>query len=277
MDEPLTAHDYRPEVLDEAMGHSDYPLQALLYTVVLHRFLRWRLPGYDPAAHLGGVLYLYLRGMCGPGHAGRRRGAVRGVLLASAGRAGRGAVRPARRDRVASDERHLRAGRRPRPRLAPGADGLLARFNVAGVLDRGRRPRRHPLGRLGGEADERVLLAVALAVRAVRRGSVCLDLAAVPERRARPALARARRLGRGRSAAATGRRRRGALEHGLLYLDRYHQQETQVLDDLAARVARSAPMVDETALAPRWRSVPGAALQREQRAAAAGRRPAVGP
>jgi exodeoxyribonuclease V beta subunit len=66
MDQPLTAHDYRPEVLDEAMAHSDYPLQALLYTVVLHRFLRWRLPDYDPATHLGGVLYLYLRGMCGP-------------------------------------------------------------------------------------------------------------------------------------------------------------------------------------------------------------------
>lgn len=63
---PLTAHDYRPAVLDEAMGHSDYPLQALLYVVVLHRYLRWRLPDYDPAAHLGGVLYLYLRGMCGP-------------------------------------------------------------------------------------------------------------------------------------------------------------------------------------------------------------------
>jgi len=66
IDQPLTAHDYRPEMLDEAMAHSDYPLQALLYTVVLHRFLRWRLPAYDPATHLGGVLYLYVRGMCGP-------------------------------------------------------------------------------------------------------------------------------------------------------------------------------------------------------------------
>ena len=63
---PLTAHDYRPEALREAMTHSDYPLQALLYAVVLHRYLRWRQPGYDPAVHLGGVLYLYLRGMCGP-------------------------------------------------------------------------------------------------------------------------------------------------------------------------------------------------------------------
>jgi len=66
LDAPLTAYDYRPAMLDEAMAHSDYPLQALLYTVVLHRFLRWRLPDYDPATHLGGVLYLYLRGMCGP-------------------------------------------------------------------------------------------------------------------------------------------------------------------------------------------------------------------
>ena len=33
--------------------------------VVLHRFLRWRRPNYDPVRHLGGVLYLFLRGMCG--------------------------------------------------------------------------------------------------------------------------------------------------------------------------------------------------------------------
>jgi exodeoxyribonuclease V beta subunit len=65
-DEPLTADAYRPEAMDAAMGHSDYPLQALLYAAVLHRFLRWRLPGYDPERHLGEVLYLYVRGMCGP-------------------------------------------------------------------------------------------------------------------------------------------------------------------------------------------------------------------
>ena len=63
---PLTAADYGPRQLAEAMLHSDYPLQALLYCVVLHRFLRWRQPGYDPVIHLGGVLYLFLRGMCGP-------------------------------------------------------------------------------------------------------------------------------------------------------------------------------------------------------------------
>jgi exodeoxyribonuclease V beta subunit len=62
---PLTAADYGPAELAEAMLHSHYPLQALLYSVVLHRYLRWRLPGYDPATHLGGILYLYVRGMCG--------------------------------------------------------------------------------------------------------------------------------------------------------------------------------------------------------------------
>jgi exodeoxyribonuclease V beta subunit len=63
---PLTAADYAQPRLVEAMLHSDYPLQALLYSVVLHRFLRWRLPGYEPQTHLGGVMYLFLRGMCGP-------------------------------------------------------------------------------------------------------------------------------------------------------------------------------------------------------------------
>ncbi|HEX5090223.1 MAG TPA: UvrD-helicase domain-containing protein [Nocardioides sp.] len=65
-DQPLTAAAYSRERLVEAMLHSDYPLQALLYVVVAHRYLRWRQPGYDPAQHLAGVLYLYVRGMCGP-------------------------------------------------------------------------------------------------------------------------------------------------------------------------------------------------------------------
>ena len=63
---PLTAADYSQPRMAEAMLHSDYPLQALLYSVVLHRFLRWRMAGYSPEHHLGGVLYLFLRGMCGP-------------------------------------------------------------------------------------------------------------------------------------------------------------------------------------------------------------------
>jgi exodeoxyribonuclease V beta subunit len=70
VDEPLTALDYTQEQMTAAMLHSNYPLQALLYSVVLHRYLRWRLgstpAGYDPEQHLGGILYLYVRGMCGP-------------------------------------------------------------------------------------------------------------------------------------------------------------------------------------------------------------------
>ncbi|MEZ5184932.1 MAG: UvrD-helicase domain-containing protein [Candidatus Nanopelagicales bacterium] len=56
---------YRPEALASSMMDAHYPLQALLYSAALHRYLRWRLAGYDPARHLGGVLYLYLRGMAG--------------------------------------------------------------------------------------------------------------------------------------------------------------------------------------------------------------------
>ena len=61
--DPEAAH---PDRLVDAMVAHDYPLQALLYEVALHRYLRWRLPAYDPEAHLGGAAYLFLRGMAGP-------------------------------------------------------------------------------------------------------------------------------------------------------------------------------------------------------------------
>ena len=64
--EELTAWHHRPAVLAAEMRRSHYVLQALLYTVALHRYLRWRLPGYDPERNLAGVLYLFLRGMVGP-------------------------------------------------------------------------------------------------------------------------------------------------------------------------------------------------------------------
>ena len=58
---------YRPDRLVDAMTHSNYPLQALLYSVALHRYLRWRLGvAYRPHEHLGGIAYLFLRGMAGP-------------------------------------------------------------------------------------------------------------------------------------------------------------------------------------------------------------------
>ena len=65
-DQDLTAWQYRPAALVSAMERGHYPLQALLYAVALHRYLRWRVAGYSAATHLGGVLYLFVRGMIGP-------------------------------------------------------------------------------------------------------------------------------------------------------------------------------------------------------------------
>ena len=60
--------DYAGTALREAMDHSHYRLQALLYTLALHRFLRQRVPGYAPATHLGEYLYLFVRAAgLGPG------------------------------------------------------------------------------------------------------------------------------------------------------------------------------------------------------------------
>jgi exodeoxyribonuclease V beta subunit len=64
-DEPLTLGHYGPAALGAEMSRAHYGLQALLYTVALHRYLRWRLSGYDVDRHLAGVLYLFLRGMAG--------------------------------------------------------------------------------------------------------------------------------------------------------------------------------------------------------------------
>ena len=56
---------YTQTAMQEQMVHHHYPLQAHLYLVALHRHLQWRLPGYDPAQHLGGYAYIFLRGMPG--------------------------------------------------------------------------------------------------------------------------------------------------------------------------------------------------------------------
>lgn len=71
--------DYHPTRLPAAMAHSQYTLQALLYTVALHRYLRWRLPGYKPEINLGPVGYLFVRGMVGPTTPTASTGAHHGV------------------------------------------------------------------------------------------------------------------------------------------------------------------------------------------------------
>jgi exodeoxyribonuclease V beta subunit len=60
---PPRPGEYGRLPMARAMAEHDYPLQALLYSVALHRYLRWRVPGYDPSLDLGGAVYLFVRGM----------------------------------------------------------------------------------------------------------------------------------------------------------------------------------------------------------------------
>ena len=69
---------YTPAAMAELMAANHYPLQAHLYLVALHRYLRWRLPGYSPEQHLGGYVYVFLRGVPGTTSATR---AVPGMFL----------------------------------------------------------------------------------------------------------------------------------------------------------------------------------------------------
>lgn len=56
--------DYSQKALLAPMQKAHYLLQAQIYGLALHRFLRQRLgPQYDPSEHLGGIIYLFLRGM----------------------------------------------------------------------------------------------------------------------------------------------------------------------------------------------------------------------
>ena len=59
----LSQADYGAAALEAAMAHHAYHLQALLYTVALHRYLKARQPHYDYDAHIGGYAYLFVRGM----------------------------------------------------------------------------------------------------------------------------------------------------------------------------------------------------------------------
>jgi exodeoxyribonuclease V beta subunit len=58
-----TYEDYGPAALIRAMETHHYVLQYHIYTKALHRYLAWRVKGYDPQTDFGGVLYLFLRGM----------------------------------------------------------------------------------------------------------------------------------------------------------------------------------------------------------------------
>ena len=140
------------------------------------------------------------------------------------------------------------------------APGLLREFNEAGVLSAADVHVAVRLGRFGGEQDDQVLLAAALAVRAPRLAHVCVDLDAV---RASATVDRedgvdldalawpkdveewTRSVAASPLAAADVAPLR--LEGTLLYLDRYWTQERDVADDLT-RLAVAADGVDEAVL-----------------------------
>jgi exodeoxyribonuclease V alpha subunit len=154
--------------------------------------------------------------------------------------------------------------------LALRAVGLLRDFNRAGVVSAADVHVAQTLGRLGAESDERVLLALALAVRGVRLGSVCVvlddvrsavapddaetgaDTLAWPDRTDWRAACAASPLvaddGDGDGDTADHRGRPLRLVEDLLYLDRYWRQEEVVRTELELRARRGGPPVDVGAL-----------------------------
>jgi exodeoxyribonuclease V alpha subunit len=138
--------------------------------------------------------------------------------------------------------------------FAVHASGLLATFNRAGVLGIADVQVARTIGRLGGESDESVLLAIALAVRAVRMGSVCVDvrlaassLASPSEETSAPielawpdveAWQAACQVSPVVAVGVDGDPSRPLRLIGdLLYLDRYWRQEQLVRAEFAARSA----------------------------------------
>jgi exodeoxyribonuclease V beta subunit len=73
--------DYGPAPLRDLMVSHHYPLQAHLYLVALHRYLAWRLPGYDPRRHLGGYVYVFVRGTPGSAAVDLLPGPIPGMLV----------------------------------------------------------------------------------------------------------------------------------------------------------------------------------------------------
>jgi exodeoxyribonuclease V beta subunit len=54
---------YRGAGLESAMRAHHYPLQALLYSVAVHRYLGQRVHDYEPGRHLGESWYLFVRAL----------------------------------------------------------------------------------------------------------------------------------------------------------------------------------------------------------------------
>ena len=59
--------NYTDDVLNTAVLDKRYDVQYVLYVLALHRLLKSRLPGYDYDTHIGGAVYVFLRGIDGEG------------------------------------------------------------------------------------------------------------------------------------------------------------------------------------------------------------------
>ncbi len=60
------SHAYSDVALQQALLHKRYDMQYLLYTLALHRLLKGRLADYDYDQHIGGAVYVFLRGIENP-------------------------------------------------------------------------------------------------------------------------------------------------------------------------------------------------------------------
>tara|TARA_B100000700_G_C15060788_1_gene865627 strand:+ start:4072 stop:7806 length:3735 start_codon:yes stop_codon:yes gene_type:complete len=76
---------YLQRDLEKQMILHHYPLQAHLYLLALHRFLKWRLKDYNPKLHLGGYIYIFIRGTTNSIDSSKNKfyGDVPGVLIES--------------------------------------------------------------------------------------------------------------------------------------------------------------------------------------------------
>ncbi|MGO4257153.1 exodeoxyribonuclease V subunit alpha [Marmoricola sp. RAF53] len=169
-------------------------------------------------------------------------------------------------------------------RVAHRATGLLAEFNLAGVLEAADVHVATRLGVLGEDTDDVVALAVALAVRAARSGAVCVDLDTIADLPVTEPVAGPDALevelawpdpGRWREAVAASPLTAAGvlrLEGSLLYLDRHWREERQVCDDLFARLARRVPEVDEGVLAAAVERLFGEGWEQQRAAAVAAAR-----
>lgn len=169
-------------------------------------------------------------------------------------------------------------------RLVSRATGLLAEFNVAGVLEPADVHVAQRLGRLGGEADERVLLAVALTVRALRAGSVVLrlrevqesvDVTAFDDTAPRPSAVEPAwpEVGAWQQAVAasplvTGTAAPLRAHDDGLWLTRSWQQETRVAQQLLRRRHATVPVSTAALAAALSRLFPGELPDEQRRAAA---------